>query len=164
VVRNSGRVIGTIPKISVAVADAGPDSFGFESGDGYNYVVHLDGTGSLGATQYLWEQIGGIPVTLRNADTATPDFDAPRWDGSTELTQEEATLIFRLTVDSGKTDETQVHVRIPGDANGDNAVNAFDVALVRNVDPCADFDGDGRVTGFDVAILRTNSGRRRTVE
>jgi len=162
VVRNSGRVIGTIPKISVAVADAGPDSFGFESGDGYNYVVHLDGTGSLGATQYLWEQISGAPVALRNADTATPDFDAPKWDGSTELTQEEATLIFRLTVDSGKTDETQVHVRIPGDANGDNAVNAFDVAKLRLLSPFADFNGDNIVDAFDLATLRNNAGRARS--
>ena len=104
-------------------------------------------------------------VVLRNPDTLTPDFDAPQWDGSTELTKSQARLRFRLTVNGGAdSDECEVYIRVPGDANGDDAVNAFDVARVRTVHPEADFNGDGGVNAFDVAILRLNSGRRRTVE
>ena len=148
-----------------AVANAGSDSFGYESLVGSPYVCPLNGTDSAGATTYSWAQTGGTTVTLRNASTATPDFDAPQWDGSTELTTAEASLGFRLTINQGKTgedsDECEVYIRIPGDATGDDDVNAFDLAKLRQLDPAADFNGDGPVNAFDLAILRQNSGRRR---
>jgi len=59
-------------------------------------------------------------------------------------------------------DEVTCYVRLPGDANGDDVVNAFDLALVRTAQPPADFNCDGAINAFDVAILRINSGRRRT--
>ena len=161
---NSFEVIDTSP----ATADAGADSIGFESRGAAAYVCHLDGTGSTGASTYFWGQTAGLPVVLRGADTAAPDFDAPQWDGSTELSRTEASLVFSLTVNQGEpnesVDECGVYVRIPGDANGDDLVNAFDVALVRMVAPGSDFNGDETINAFDVVILRQNAGRRRTVD
>ena len=151
-----------------AVADAGDDFYGYESRGGLAYIVTLDGTASEGATTFLWEQIAGITVTLRNADTDSPDFDAPQWDGSTELTKTEARLRFRLTINQGEadeaSDEVEVYIRIPGDATGDDVVNAFDLAKLRQGDPAANFNGDLTVNAFDLAILRQSSGRVRTVE
>ena len=149
-------------------ADAGADSFGYESRSSQAYVVQLNGTGSRGAASYSWQQIDGVPVVLRNAESSTPNFDAPQWDGSTELSRTEALLRFRLTINEGElnedADEVEVYIRIPGDANGDDAVNAFDLAMVRTVRPEADFNGDGVINAFDVVILRQNAGRRRTVD
>ena len=123
----------------------------------------LDGTGSCGAVSYLWSQLSGTPVALNNAAMAQADFVAPSWDGVTELTTAEATLLFELSINGGVSADTcTIYIRIPGDGNGDNAVNAFDVAIVRQVRPEADFNCDGRVNAFDVAILRHNGGRRRT--
>ena len=148
-------------------ADAGADSFGYESRGAAPYVVSLDGSGSAGAVTYSWQQTAGVPVLLNDPDTASPDFDAPQWDGSTELTKAQARLRFSLTVNEGgpseTTDEVEVYIRIPGDANGDDAVNAFDLALERSVHPDADFNGDGTVNAFDVLILRPNVGRRRII-
>ena len=154
-----------------AIADAGPDFYGYESrGATQKYICHLDGTGSVGALTYSWEQVadGGMPVTLRNAGTETPDFDAPMWDGSTELTRTEARLHFQLTINTGEagedSDEVEVYIRVPGDATGDDLVNAFDLAKLRQFDPSANFNGDVSVNAFDLAILRQNAGRVRTEE
>ena len=137
-------------------------AYGYESRGTSFYVVHLDGTGSVGATSYAWSQTGGISVALRNDDTATPDFDAPQWDGSTELTVAEATLGFELSINAGaSTDTCEIYIRVPGDANGDNVVNAFDLAKLRQTDPSANFNGDLVVNAFDLAILRQSSGRSR---
>ena len=154
------------------VANAGEDFFGYESRGAAAYVITLDGTASVGATSYLWEQLdvpGDPVVTLDNDASATPSFNAPQWDGSTELTVAQARLRVRLTINAGQideaSDEVEVYIRIPGDANGDDVVNAFDIALVRAVDPAANFNGDLAVNAFDLAILRQGSGRRReTVE
>ena len=149
-------------------ANAGEDTFGFESRGASSYVVLLDGSASFGATSYLWEQTGGMAVTLRNAGTATPDFDAPQWDGSTELTRTQARLQFRLTINAGEateaSDEVEVYIRIPGDATDDDVINAFDLAKVRQSAPEANFNGDSTVNAFDLAILRQNAGRQRTVD
>ena len=162
-----GEVVVNIQVASTSQANAGEDTHGYESRGLLKYVVRLDGTASIGASTYTWEQLAGVGVTLRGGDTAAPDFDAPQWDGSTELTKTQARLRFRLTINHGTPDqdddEVEVHVRIPGDANGDEVVNAFDIALLRRLDPNADFNGDGTVNAFDLAILRQNSGRRRTV-
>ena len=149
------------------VADAGGDLWGFESRGSAMYIVTLDGTGSSGAATYRWQQVanGGLGVVLRNAATATAGFDAPQWDGTTELTVVEASLLFRLTINEGlpgeDADECACYIRIPGDSNGDDVVNAFDLAAVRTLDPSADFTGDGTVNAFDLGVLRRNSARRR---
>jgi hypothetical protein len=39
--------------------------------------VRLDGTGSVGATTFAWQQTAGPPVALTGGATATPSFDAP---------------------------------------------------------------------------------------
>ena len=153
---------GGLYAIDQALADAGADSYGYESRGATKYICHLDGTGSVGATSYAWTQVSGAPVVLRNAGTATPDSDAPQWDGSTELTVAGATLEFQLSINGGaSTDATQVYIRIPGDATGDNVVNAFDLARLRQQVPEADFTGDAVVNAFDLAVLRQNAGRSR---
>ena len=131
-------------------------------------IIQLDATTSCGATTFQWAQTAGIAVMLDEPFSPTPSFAAPAWDGVTELPPLEATLRFLLVINPGEplqdADECEVYVRIPGDANGDDVVNAFDVAAVRRLDPEADFNGDGGVNGFDVAILRQNAGRRRTAD
>ena len=160
-------VAGTGSTAMAATADAGPDFVGYESLPGAPYEICLDGAGSVDATTFLWEQIGGTPVVLDDPTFVAPCFDAPLWDGSTELTAEEATLIFRLTVDKDTagedTDEVQGYVRLPGDANGDDTVNAFDIASVYRRDGGADFNGDGTVNAFDLRALRANNSRRRYI-
>ena len=149
-------------------ADAGQDFCAFEGSNFWPYVVHLDGTGSIAADTFAWAQEAGKSVDLRNADAPVADFDAPKWDGSTELTRTEATLRFRLTINAGepgeRSDEIEIYIRIPGDATGDDLVNAFDLAKLRQGDPCADFTGDSFLNAFDLAILRQSSGRMRTVD
>ena len=59
-------------------------------------IVRLDGRGSFGAgsraLSYAWRQTAGTPqVVLRDADTATPSFDAPNVAADVVLT-------FRMTV------------------------------------------------------------------
>ena len=98
-----------------------------------------------------------------------PVFVAPQWDGSEELTPDEARLRFRLRLNPGQTGEAaydcEVYVRLPGDANGDDVVSAPDFILLRDfITPNSDFDSDGRVTALDFLILRDNVGRRRVVE
>ena len=60
-----------------------------------NQTVFLDGTGSLDdgeAASYSWSQTEGPPVTLTNANTASPEFTSPMVSG------EGASLTFQLTV------------------------------------------------------------------
>ena len=152
--------------------------YGYESRGATSYKIQLDGTDSLLASTFSWQQLdvpastppGDDPVvTLDNPASPTPTFDALQWDGSTELTKTEARLRFQLTINAGdtlgeRTDEVEVHIRLPGDANGDDRINAFDVMMLRTSAPDADFNGDGTVNGADLSILRLNSHRRRTVE
>jgi len=149
------------------IADAGDDTFGYESRGKDVYVVRLDGSASVNAVTYHWEQIAGEEVVLRNADTATPDFDASQDEDCwcVELPRSAARLRFRLTINRDTpdeaSDEVEVYIRLPGDANGDDVVNVYDVERVRSLDPSADFNGDGVVDARDALILRTNACRRR---
>jgi hypothetical protein len=53
-------------------------------------TIQLDGSGSLNATGYSWQQVGGTPtVTLANANTSIASFTAPAAGSK---------LTFRLTV------------------------------------------------------------------
>ncbi len=59
------------------VADAGPDQHLLAPGP-----VALDGSNSFfhdpqGETEYIWEQIEGLPVSLTDPESATPSFYAP---------------------------------------------------------------------------------------
>jgi len=146
-------------------ADAGADPVAYESRGPEAYVVHLDGTASVGVQTFQWTQLSGVAVALRAADTLTPDFDAPQWDGSTELTRTEATLLFDLSINDGAfADTVEVYVRIPGDVDGDDKLNAFDISLIRKLDPASDFDGNNLINAFDIIIYRINFGRKRTVD
>ena len=144
----------------------------YESRGSEMFVVNLVGSEDPEIVSYFWEQVpnGGLPVTLRDWDTSTPEFDAPQWDGVTELTRTQATLRFRLTTNMGlpdeQSEEMDVYIRIPGDVWLDDTVNGFDIALLRQLRPCADFNGDGTVNAFDVSILRVSgiTGRYRTVD
>ncbi len=90
----------------VTTAVAGPDQ-SVEEGA----AVTLDGSGSVTTTDtltYQWTQASGNPVTLNNATSATPDFEAPViWDYA-------EALVFQLEVNDGaggvSTDEVTVHV------------------------------------------------------
>ena len=158
-----------------ATPDAGADEFAVSSTavavcPAYTYegnstvsgtgaALEVDGSGSTAAT-FLWSQPGGLDVSVAGAVTANVAFTAPAWDGSTELTITQASLSFQLDVDGGAdTDTCDCFVRLPGDANGDGTVNAFDVAAVRTLQDAADFNGDGAVNAFDISILRINATR-----
>ena len=150
----SDQFIGNAPVIT-AVADCPEYTY-----EGNN--VLLDGANSVGASTYQWTQLAGTTVTINDAALAVANFDAPEWDGSTELTAAEASLEFELSVDGGASADTcACYVRIPGDATGDDIVNAFDLAKVRQQDPAANFNGDYVINAFDLAILRQASGRKR---
>jgi len=75
-------------------ANAGPDVTVDEG-----TVVTLNGLGSSdpddSIVAYLWEQVGGPPVTLRDATHAQASFTAP------DLTSGSVSLSFRLTVQDG---------------------------------------------------------------
>ena len=144
------------------MADAQCDPYGYES-EIAPYNMDLDGTASTGVATYSWVQLSGETVTVNSPAAVVANFDAPGPPGSGEFLIADCTLVFQLTVDGGDTDTCSTYIRLPGDSNGDNVVNAFDLADVRNlVTPGADFNGDGGVNAFDLSILRRNSGRRRT--
>jgi hypothetical protein len=79
------------------VAEAGGDQTVNEGSP-----VSLDGSASFDpdgdAVTHLWTQIGGPPVVLTGADTATPAFTAPLIAGGVDSV---ATLDFQLTVSDG---------------------------------------------------------------
>ncbi len=77
--------------------------------------VELDGTGSTGDDlSYSWSQTGGASVTLEDADTATPSFDAPELDAADDDDEEDLVLTFQLTVtdDAGDSDTDTVEVTV----------------------------------------------------
>ncbi|MCX5851779.1 MAG: PKD domain-containing protein [Deltaproteobacteria bacterium] len=83
----------TAPENVGPTANAGPDKTVTEGEQ-----MTLDGSGSTdpddGIASYLWEQIGGPPVTIDNADQAIAGFTAPQI-GPIILPEQ---LFFRLTV------------------------------------------------------------------
>ena len=88
-------VVTVMPRVTntAPVADAGPDQ-SVEPPE----TVALNGAGSSDsdgdALTYSWTQLSGTTVTLDNANTATPTFDAAAVTTSTDLT-------FQLTVSDG---------------------------------------------------------------
>jgi hypothetical protein len=149
--------------VAPPVADAGADSWLYESN-----TCHLNGTGSTGATSYLWEQTGGKTVTIVNPTTATPSFVAP-----TVATLAEAQLTFKLTVtNGGGNDEDTVSVRVymRGDADHDDTVGILDFGVWKkqynHQDPgtTGDFDGQNGVDILDFGIWKTNYNALRHLE
>lgn len=89
------QAYGTAATVNLApVANAGPDQTVPESA-----LVQLDGSASSDPNNdplyYLWQQTGGIPVTLLNATTAHPSFTAPYGLTSDQI------LTFSLVVSDG---------------------------------------------------------------
>jgi hypothetical protein len=166
---NSGPAIVTITDTNIndaPIANAGPNQ---SVGD--SVTVHLNGTGSHdpdgNPITYSWTQILGTPVTLNNADTATPSFNTPQLSAGDSIT-----LTFQLTVSDGITNGTStvdVHVshinHIPvADAGPDITVpeGLFVTLIATN----GSFDPDGdplsyewfQTAGPHVTIFGTNSG------
>jgi hypothetical protein len=87
------KLVADAPPVN-PVAQAGADQ---TAGEGA--PVTLDGSASADPNgdplTYLWEQIGGPPVTLSDATAAQPSFTAP------DVPSGGATLTFRLTVSDG---------------------------------------------------------------
>ncbi|HEX8721669.1 MAG TPA: PKD domain-containing protein [Pyrinomonadaceae bacterium] len=81
------------------VAEAGADQTVAEGSP-----AALDGTASFDidsdAVTYTWTQVGGTPVTLTGANTASPSFAAP-YVGSGGAPGVVDTLVFKLTVADG---------------------------------------------------------------
>jgi hypothetical protein len=130
--------------------------------------VQLDGTASSdtdGAiASYLWEQTGGPAVTLVNADTASPTFDAPSVSSNTALT-------FKLTVaDNGGANAEDTIVVTVNNVNQPPTANAGDAQTVNEgdtvtLDGSRSIDTDGTIasyswtqtTGTSVTLTDANS-------
>ncbi len=85
------------------VAEAGIDQNNVIPGNS----IGLDGTGSTDADgdplTYMWTQVSGTPVTLDDATSATPTFEAPGGGGA---------LVFQLVVNDGFVDSAPDMVTI----------------------------------------------------
>ncbi len=117
-------------------ANAGVD----QSVDGFT-MVSLAGSGSdpdNGALAYSWTQISGTSVTLNNANTATPSFNAANISES---------LIFQLTV----TDDA-----------GQAATDAMNVLVSKSISPgslqfsVANYVVNEKDSQASIAVTRTN--------
>ena len=87
-------------------ANAGPDTSVIDTDASYQpTAITLDGRASSDPESapltHSWTQIGGPPVPLTGANTATPTFSAPVLQNQTP-----ALLTFRLSVSDGKTTRT----------------------------------------------------------
>lgn len=120
------------------VANAGTDFNAREGEDVSVLGTVSDADGSISSVG--WRQIGGTPVTLRNADTARLQFQVP-------TLQADATATFELTVmdDDGASDSDQLEIGLL--ANFDLAGDVFAAPGV---------DSDGDVNDPDTALLRNN--------
>jgi hypothetical protein len=118
------------------ISDAGPD----QTVDEGDYVT-LNGINSSDPDEdlltYSWKQVNRTDVTLLNATTATPSFDAP------EVTSEEEILTFSLTVDDG---------------NGGNHTDSVDI-FVQNVNknPIADA-GENQTISEETTVALDGTG------
>lgn len=84
----------TIP-VSITGSADGPIPVSANAGENQSVIINtiatLNGTNSTGSiTSFNWTQLSGTPVTLLEANTATPSFTAPTTP---------STLVFELTVD-----------------------------------------------------------------
>jgi len=105
-----------------------------------NQSVTLSGSASSdpdGTIQsYAWQQTAGTPVTLTNANSATPSFTAP-------LPATTDTLTFQLTVT---------------DNDGDSSSDSINVTVQGNTPPVANAGPDQTVTGgFNITLNGTGS-------
>lgn len=101
------------------VAVAGPDQR-VNSG----VVVLLDGSASAGwagVASYVWTQMGGVPIALTSASTATTSFTAPSVAGVVTL---RLTVTDRYGVSASDTVDVSVNAAPIADAGPDQIVNA----------------------------------------
>ena len=134
-------------------------------------TVTLDGAASSDVDgqmlTYQWTQQSGDTVTLRNATTATPEFDAP----TLSIGEMDAQLTFRLIVNDGLSDSApdQVTITVSAPANTIPLANAGpDQTVGQGVEVTLDgtgsSDGDNhpltyawRQTGGDTVSLSSTS-------
>jgi hypothetical protein len=104
------------PTNSAPTADAGADQTVDEG-----TTVTLDATGSSDSDgdtlSFSWTQTGGPSVSLRDSNTATPEFTAPDVDSSTTLT-------FELTVSDGTASDTDTTTVTVSDTDGGTDIRA----------------------------------------
>jgi K319-like protein len=87
----------TVAAIAPPRANAGPPQSVLAGS-----VVNLDGSGSTGATSYLWKQTGGVAATLSSTTAVKPTFTMPNTADP---------VIFQLTVTGpGGTDVATVQI------------------------------------------------------
>ena len=98
----------SVPANQPPIANAGPDQTIFDiDGNNAPIIVGLNGSASYDpegvALTYTWTQTGGTPpVTLANANTATPSFTAPSLKIHPNGQPLPLQLTFRLDVSDGK--------------------------------------------------------------
>ena len=138
--------------VYVRAANRAPRAYaGEDKGVYQGATVTLDGSGSSDpdgdALTYAWRQLPGGPrVSLRNADTASPDFVAP-----TGLSGQEG-LKFRLTVSDGRGGSNSddvwitVVVRQPTAYAGLNRTVAFGSRVTLDGSGSSDPDAGDRLT------------------
>ncbi|MGH8571056.1 MAG: PKD domain-containing protein, partial [Gammaproteobacteria bacterium] len=99
----------TVKGNQAPIADAGADQFVLGGA-----TVTLDGTGSRDAdgaiVGYAWQQTAGNPVGLRDADTASPSFQAPRFP-----TEQVLRFSLSVTDDLGAARTAIITVVVSGD-------------------------------------------------
>ncbi len=126
-----------------------------------NTTVTLDGSGSTataGIATYSWNQIGGTPVTLSNADTASPTFNS---GNSSNL------ATFALTItdssDQSATDVVSVRVNLePTSVAGSNQSVLPGAIVTLNGNLSSDSEGIAsyewsQTTGSSVTISQTSA-------
>lgn len=125
----------TVPANAAPVADAG-NPVSVPGGA----AVTLDGSASSDLESdpltYAWTQVGGPPVTLAGANTASPTFSAPPKAAASQL------LSFELVVNDGTSTSTASHV---------------DITVAANVGPTANAGPNQQVFGGNVITLNAGA-------
>ncbi len=117
---------------------------------------------------YTWTQILGPSVSLTGETTPEASFVAPLLAPG-----EQVTLAFQVSVWDGHNGDVikdiNVQIRMAGDLDGDNHVNAADLLIMTSAwytlasdlryDPRADINDDGVVNGIDLLLLAKNWNR-----
>ena len=96
----------SVPSNQPPVANAGPDQTIYDiDGNDAPIGITLNGSASYDPESapitYAWTQIGGTPVTLAGANTATPSFTAPSLQNHPNGEPAPLQLTFRLAVSDG---------------------------------------------------------------
>ncbi len=112
-------------------------------------TVSLNGTfssdpdGSIVA--YSWRQVSGTPVTLANANTATPSFVA-LYDASQSRVVQQLNFELTVTDNDGATGSDNAQVSVGRSANGNGVINGGGSSGGNNIAPVADAGSDINAT------------------